>query len=62
MIATIVISVVLVILAGLAIFYIVRKKKQGGCVGCHSSGNCSGNCSCCSGHEEPAKNTHHKPS
>lgn len=42
--ATIVISVVLIVLLALAIRYIVKKRKSGGCVGCdacHSKGGCS---------------------
>ena len=35
---------------GLVTFYILRQKKKGvKCIGCPSSGSCSGKCSGCSG-------------
>ncbi len=58
MIATILISVILAVLLGLAVWYIVRTTRQGGCVGCsacsgkHGKGSassgCSGSCAGCS--------------
>lgn len=58
MIATIVISVILAALLGLAVWYMVRTTRRGGCVGCSAcsgkqgKGNVSsgygGNCAGCS--------------
>lgn len=43
------IAAILVIL-GLAVFYVIRAKKNGQkCIGCPSAKSCSGNCSGCSG-------------
>lgn len=60
MIATIIISVILAGLLGLAIWYMVRTSRRGGCVGCSAcsgkqtkdgaSSGCSGNCAGCSYH------------
>ena len=41
---------VIVVIVGLAAFYIYRAKKSGKkCIGCPDSGTCSGNCSGCGG-------------
>ena len=58
MIATIVISVILAALLGLAVWYMVRTTRRGGCVGCSAcsgkqgkgsvSSGCGGNCAECS--------------
>lgn len=49
MIDYIIIGVILLI-AGLSVFYIIRQKKKGAkCIGCPDSKTCSGNCSCCQG-------------
>lgn len=58
MIATIVISVILAALLGLAVWYMVRTTRRGGCVGCSAcsgkqgkgnvSSGCGGNCAGCS--------------
>ncbi|MCR5703264.1 MAG: FeoB-associated Cys-rich membrane protein [Eubacterium sp.] len=38
----IIISIILVLIVGFAIFYIVKEKKKGRrCIGCPSSGKCS---------------------
>ena len=59
MIATIVISVILAGLLGLAVWYMVKTTRRGGCVGCSACGgkqakggtssDCGGNCAGCSG-------------
>ena len=51
--ADLIIGLIVVVLAGLAIGYIVRAKKRGvTCIGCSQAGTCSmksqGGCSCCS--------------
>ena len=41
---------VLLLILGLAVFYIVRAKKKGvKCIGCPSNAQCSGKCAGCSG-------------
>ncbi len=47
--ATIVISAVLIVLLALAIRYIVKKRKNGGCVGCEACSSSKGGCSACHG-------------
>lgn len=58
MIATIIISVILAALLGLAVWYMVKTTHRGGCVGCSAcsgkqkggvSSGCNGNCAGCSG-------------
>lgn len=46
--ATIVISAVLIVLIALAIRYIVKKRRSGGCVGCDAC-SAKGGCSACHG-------------
>ena len=49
----VVIIAVIVTVVGLASFYIYRAKKKGQkCIGCPCSGNCSGNCGCCTKQDE----------
>ncbi|MBE6762066.1 MAG: FeoB-associated Cys-rich membrane protein [Ruminococcaceae bacterium] len=50
----VIIIAVLVLIVGLALFYIIRAKKSGKkCIGCHISkcpsknGECGSDCSCC---------------
>ena len=47
MIDIIVIAAV-VLLVGAAIWYIVRTKKKGRCIGCPDSATCDGGCASCS--------------
>ena len=43
-----VILAVVLLIIGLAAFFIYRSKKAGRkCIGCPDSKTCSGNCSCC---------------
>lgn len=60
MLTDIIVSIILVLILGGAIFYIVKSKKSGKrCIGCPDSGSCgksnnsscSGGCSCCCGCE-----------
>jgi len=45
----VIVAVVLTI-AGIATWYVIRSKKSGKkCIGCPSGGNCSGGCGNCSG-------------
>jgi len=45
-----IILAVIVVIVGLAAFYIYRAKKSGKkCIGCPDGGTCSGNCSGCGG-------------
>lgn len=46
--ATIVISAVLIVLLALAVRYIVKKRKSGGCAGCDGC-SAKGGCSACHG-------------
>lgn len=44
-----IIVAVVVLVVGLALFYIYRAKKSGKkCIGCPEADACGGNCSCCS--------------
>ena len=37
----------IVVILGLAIFYVIRAKKKGQkCIGCPAAKNCGGNCQC----------------
>ena len=46
----IIIIAVLVVVLGLAAWYVYKAKKSGKkCIGCPDSGSCGGNCSCCCG-------------
>jgi len=56
MLTNIIVSIILVLILGGAIFYIVKSKKSGKrCIGCPDSGtcgksnnvSCQGGCSCC---------------
>ena len=56
MLTDIIVTIILVLILGGAIFYIVKSKKSGKrCIGCPDSGSCSksnntscsGSCSCC---------------
>ncbi|MBE6588425.1 MAG: FeoB-associated Cys-rich membrane protein [Ruminococcaceae bacterium] len=55
---TVIVAAIIVAVIGLAVFYIVRSKKQGRkCIGCPDSGNCpsakNGGCSCgCGGTDQ----------
>lgn len=57
MFATILISVILAGLLGLAVWYLVKTTRRGGCVGCSAcsgkdgkgASGCGGNCAGCSG-------------
>ena len=44
----IIVIAVLALLVGAAVWYIVKTKKKGRCIGCPDSGSCSGNCAGCS--------------
>ncbi|MBR5329316.1 MAG: FeoB-associated Cys-rich membrane protein [Firmicutes bacterium] len=47
--ANFIISAILILLIGSAIFYIYKAKKSGKkCIGCPDSGSCSSNHGCCS--------------
>ena len=50
-----IIIAVVAIIVGAAVWYIIKEKKQGKCVGCPNSkvcgSKCSGGCSGCAGHE-----------
>lgn len=46
--ATIIISAVLIVLLALAIRYIVKKRRSGGCVGCDACAS-KGGCTACHG-------------
>lgn len=50
---SIIIVAILVVIIGLAAFYVYKAKKSGKkCIGCPNSGKCGGNCGCgCSGEE-----------
>ena len=51
MIDYIIIGIILLI-AGLSVFYILRQKKKGvKCIGCPDAKTCSGNCSGCQQHK-----------
>ena len=53
----IVIAVVLLLIIGLAVWYVVKAKKSGKkCIGCPSGSNCSSGCGNCAG----CGNTAHK--
>lgn len=48
-----VIIAVIMIIVGLAVFYIRKAKKSGRkCIGCPDGGSCSGNCGCGCGKSE----------
>lgn len=48
-VSNIIIIAVLVIVVGLAVFYICKEKKKGKrCIGCPSSGCCQKKCNCSS--------------
>ena len=47
----------IVVILGLAIFYVVRAKKNGQkCIGCPSAKTCSGNCGSCGSNCPHCKN------
>ena len=52
--ADIIVIAVVVVIAALAAWYIIRAKRSGKkCIGCPDGGSCSGSCSSCNcGHEK----------
>lgn len=49
----IIIVAILLVIAGLAAFYVYRAKKKGKkCIGCPDSGSCGCGCSGCSGKDK----------
>lgn len=49
----IIIIAVLVVVLGLAAWYVYKAKKSGKkCIGCPDGGSCGGNCSCCCGGDD----------
>ncbi len=53
----IIIVAILLIIIGLAAFYVYRAKKKGKkCIGCPNSGSCSGSCDSCAGCHNDNKN------
>ncbi len=59
--ATIVISALLIVLLALAIRYIVKKRKSGGCVGCDACSSGSGGCHGCGGRANGAAGDRKSP-
>lgn len=52
----VIVALILLAIAGAAVLYLIRVKKNGGgCVGCPSSKKCSGKCSECCGCEDKDK-------
>lgn len=53
----IIIVAILIIIIGLAAFYVYRAKKKGKkCIGCPDSGSCGGSCCNCAGCHNENKN------
>lgn len=48
-VATIIISAILIVLLALAVRYIIKKRRSGGCVGCDACSGKEGGCSACHG-------------
>lgn len=57
--ATIIISAVLIVLLALAVRYVIKKRRSGGCAGCDACSGKEGGCSACHGCTQQAKSTHH---
>lgn len=54
MIPTIIVSAVLLVALGMAVRYLLKNRKSGGCVGCSG---CSGSCHCSEYDDFPKENT-----
>ncbi len=57
--ATIIISAVLIVLLALAVRYIIKKRRSGGCIGCDACSGKEGGCSACRGCTSQAGHEHH---
>lgn len=56
--ATIIISAVLIVLLALAVRYIIKKRRSGGCIGCDACSGKAGGCSACRGCTSQARHEH----
>lgn len=57
--ATIIISAVLIVLLALAVRYIIKKRRSGGCIGCDACSGKEGGCSACHGCTSQAGHERH---